>query len=225
MRITKEVKIEVLSRAGRYREVHPEGSSAKDSSPLTVKEVVVNGRRYIVCLNEKQARKDAQDRKLDRKTVLAVNQEKIEEEARYDGKWVLKTNTTLTAEQEAPKYKELWQVGVSREGRTPKKKARLSIKAKIREIIKNGGATPAKELINTALGGWVEYFRVGNSSRAFSEVQDYLEMKVQTLLTRRKRRQKRNVGWRWCSNEYLYGVLGLFWDWKIHLLQNVEAYS
>lgn len=111
---------------------------------------------------------------------------------------------------------------------TPKKKARLSIKAKIREIIQHGGATPAKELIkriNTALAGWVGYFRVGNSSRAFSEVRDYLEMKVRTLLTRRKRRRKRSVGWRRWSNEYLYGVLGLFWDWKIHPLQNVEAYS
>ena len=47
--------------------------------------------------------------KLDRETV-SVNQAKIEEEARYDGKWVLKTNTTLTAEQVALKYKELWQV-------------------------------------------------------------------------------------------------------------------
>ena len=47
--------------------------------------------------------------RLDRDTV-AVNQEKIEEEARYDGKWVLKTNTDLTAEQTALKYKELWQV-------------------------------------------------------------------------------------------------------------------
>jgi len=111
---------------------------------------------------------------------------------------------------------------------TPKKKARKAIKAKIREIIQNGGATPAKDLIkriNTVLAGWVEYFRVGNSSRAFSEVRDYLEMKVRTLLTRRKRRQKRSVGWRRWSNEYLYGVLGLFWDWKIHSLQNVEAYS
>ena len=111
---------------------------------------------------------------------------------------------------------------------TPKKKARKAIKAKIREIIQHGGATPAKELIkkiNTALAGWVGYFRVGNSSRAFSEVRDYLEMKVRTLLTRRKRRRKRSVGWRRWSNEYLYGVLGLFWDWKIHPLQNVEAYS
>ena len=111
---------------------------------------------------------------------------------------------------------------------TPKKKARKAIKAKIREIIQFGGATPAKDLIkriNASLAGWVEYFRVGNSSRAFSEVRDYLEMKVRTLLTRRKRRRKRSVGWRRWSNEYLYGVLGLFWDWKIHPLQNVEAYS
>lgn len=111
---------------------------------------------------------------------------------------------------------------------TPKKKARLAIKAKIREIIKHGGATPVKELIagiNAVVAGWVEYFRVGNSSRAFSEVRDYLEMKVRTLLTRRKRRQKRSVGWRRWSNEYLYGVLGLSWDWKIRPLQNVEAYS
>jgi len=137
MRRSKEVKEEVLSRAGRYREVHPEGVFAKDPSPLKVKDVLVDGNRYIVCLNEKQARKDAADRqaiidslqeklktnpkslvgnkgyrkylKLEKDTV-AVNQEKIEEEARYDGKWVLKTNTTLTAEQAALKYKELWQV-------------------------------------------------------------------------------------------------------------------
>jgi len=110
---------------------------------------------------------------------------------------------------------------------TPKKKARQAIKAKIREIIRCGGSTPAKELIkriNTVVAGWAEYFRVGNSSRAFSEVRDYLEMKVRTLLTRRKRRRKRSVGWRRWSNEYLYVVLGLFWDWKIRPLQNVEAY-
>ena len=111
---------------------------------------------------------------------------------------------------------------------TPKKKARKAIKAKIRDLIRHGGATPAKVLvarINAALAGWVNYFRVGNSNRAFSEVRDYLEMKVRTLLTRRKRRRKRSVGWRRWSNEYLYGVLGLFWDWKIHPLPGAGAYS
>jgi transposase len=137
MRRVKEIQEEVLSRAGRYREVHPEGSSSKAPSPLKVKEVMVDERRYIVCRNEKQARKDEAYRqaiiasleaklksdpkslvgnkgyrkylKLDRETV-AINQDKVEEDARYDGKWVLKTNTTLTAEQVALKYKELWQV-------------------------------------------------------------------------------------------------------------------
>jgi len=110
---------------------------------------------------------------------------------------------------------------------TPKKKARLAIKAKIREIIRRGGAFPAKALVakvNAAVSGWVQYFRVGNASRAFGEVREYLEMKIRTLLTRRTRRRKRSVGWRRWSNEYLYGVLGLFWDWKVRPLENAEAY-
>ena len=107
---------------------------------------------------------------------------------------------------------------------TPKKKARKAVKAKVRDIIARGGATPAAEVvkrINATLAGWVTYFRVGNSSRAFSEVRDYVEMKVRTLLTRRKRRRKRSVGWRRWSNEYLYEVLGLYWDWKIQPLPGV----
>ena len=62
MRRVKEIRKEVFSRAGRYREVYPEGVFSKDPSPLKVKEVVVDGRRYILCLNERQARKDAADR-------------------------------------------------------------------------------------------------------------------------------------------------------------------
>jgi RNA-directed DNA polymerase len=110
---------------------------------------------------------------------------------------------------------------------TPKKKARKAIKATVRGIIRNGGATPANELvqrINGALAGWVNYFRVGNSSRAFSEVRDYVEMKGRTLLTRRKRRRKRSIGWQRWSNVYLYEVLGLSWDWKIHPLPSAEQF-
>jgi len=109
---------------------------------------------------------------------------------------------------------------------TPKKKARKAIKAKIRDLIRHGGATPVKVLvakINAALAGWVNYFRVGNASRAFSEVRDYVEMKVRTLLTRRKRRRKSSVGWRRWSSAYLYEVLRLYWDWKIHPLPGVES--
>lgn len=137
MRKVKEIKHEVLSRRGRYKEVYPEGKTTKDPAPLKIKEVRVNENRYIVCLNTKQARKDAADReaiveslkdqikkdpkrlignkgyrkylKFDRDTVT-ISQEKIEEASRFDGKWVLQTNTDLPADEVALKYKELWQV-------------------------------------------------------------------------------------------------------------------
>jgi RNA-directed DNA polymerase len=111
---------------------------------------------------------------------------------------------------------------------TPKKKARKAIKAKIRDLIRHGGATPTKMMvaqINAVLAGWVHYFRVGNSSRAFSEVREYMEMKIRTLLTRRKRKRKTSVGWRRWSNEYLYEVLGMYWDWTIHPLPGVETFT
>jgi RNA-directed DNA polymerase len=111
---------------------------------------------------------------------------------------------------------------------TPKKKARKAIKAKIRDLVRRGGAAPAKMLvaqINAVLAGWVNYFRVGNASRAFSEVRDYVEMKVRTLLTRRKRRRKSSVGWRRWSNEYLYEVLVLYWDWATRPLPGVASFS
>ena len=109
---------------------------------------------------------------------------------------------------------------------TPKKKARKAMKAKVRDIIRHSGATPLPKVmaqINASLAGWVNYFRVGNASGAFSEVRDYSEMTVRSLLTRRKRRRKTTIGWwRW-SNEYLYGVLGLYWDWKVQPLPGVES--
>ena len=137
MRKVKEIKEEVLSRAGRYREVYPEGISSKDPSPLKVKEVMIDNRRYIVCLNDRQARKDAADRQaiIDslveklksnpkdlignkgyrkylsmNKESVSINEQKVEQEKRFDGKRVLKTNTAFTAGQTALKYKELWQV-------------------------------------------------------------------------------------------------------------------
>lgn len=137
MRKVNEIKRDVLSRPGRYKEVYPERKNSKDPSPLKVKEVLLNGKRYIVCLNPSQARKDAQDReaiidslkekiksgpknlignkgyrkylKMERDSV-SLDQDKIDHESRFDGKWVLITNTDLSPEAVALKYKELWQV-------------------------------------------------------------------------------------------------------------------
>lgn len=137
MRQQKEVGEEVLARGGRYRVVHPKRGTAKDPSPLKVKEVYVTGRRYVVCFNEEQARKDAYDREQiveklkerlkggDKALVgnkgfrkylkssgssFKVDLEKIEAEARLDGKWVLRTNSSLAPEDVALTYKQLWMV-------------------------------------------------------------------------------------------------------------------
>ena len=47
--------------------------------------------------------------KMERESV-SIDMSKGDEDARFDGKWVLKTNTELSAEAVALKYKELWQV-------------------------------------------------------------------------------------------------------------------
>jgi hypothetical protein len=62
MRKHKEVRDHVLSVAGRYRVVHTKSPNKKDPSPLKVKDVVIDGRQYVVCVNEDQAKKDAADR-------------------------------------------------------------------------------------------------------------------------------------------------------------------
>ena len=137
MRRTKEARDEVLSRAGRFQLVHAKSRDPKAPSPLEVKEVWVEDRRYLVCRNEDQAHKDAYDRlaivtalvealKRGDKTLIGnngyrrfvtgtgghwrVDEVKVAEEARYDGKWVLRTNTELSAAEVAMKYKQLWTV-------------------------------------------------------------------------------------------------------------------
>ena len=62
MRRQKEVSLSVLGSRARWFESVPERTNAKDPAPLKVKEVWVKERRYIVCLNEEERRKDAHDR-------------------------------------------------------------------------------------------------------------------------------------------------------------------
>lgn len=137
MRRVKQINTEILTRSGRYKEVYPENADRRKPAPLKVKEVFHEGTRYIVCLNERQARKDAADRQailesLERqlkkgpkalvgnkgyrkylklaKDSARIDPAKVKAEAHFDGKWVLVSNTELPADQVALKYKELWRV-------------------------------------------------------------------------------------------------------------------
>jgi transposase len=138
MRRQKEVNISVLGSRARWFESVPERTNAKDPAPLKVKEVWVKERRYIVCLNEEERRKDAHDRqaivahlkeqlrsgdkslvgnkgyrrylKVEGSGHFVIDEKQIKAEERYDGIWVLRTNTIYNAETVAHVYKALWTV-------------------------------------------------------------------------------------------------------------------
>jgi hypothetical protein len=126
MRNLVEVRDEVLGRAGRYREVNDK---------LQVKEVEVADRRYVICYNPHEAEKDRRDREaiLEKmkgklasggvKSLLnnrgyrrflhvegavgRIDEKAALREERYDGKYVLRTTTTLSAVEVAEAYKQL----------------------------------------------------------------------------------------------------------------------
>jgi transposase len=138
MRAVAEVRDEVLSRGGEYQVVYGPRKDRHDPTPLKVKEVFVEDRRYVVCHNDEEAEKDRADREAivaslqDRlkrgdkslvgnkgyrkflKTLegprFDIDEDKVVQEAQFDGKWVLRTDAELPAEKVALKYKELWMV-------------------------------------------------------------------------------------------------------------------
>jgi hypothetical protein len=135
MRNEREVDRDVLSRGGRYTVVRGPRSSPSDPSPLKVKEVIVGDNRYVVCKNEERAKIEAEQResilsslmqklnhggpkslvgnsafrKLLRSTGVKfeVDQAAVKRAARYDGTWVLRTNTDWPADFVAFCYKQL----------------------------------------------------------------------------------------------------------------------
>ena len=62
LRAVKEIREQVLAEPGAFEQVYGPKKCSKDPSPLKVKEVRIEDRRYIVCSNEDQARKDRADR-------------------------------------------------------------------------------------------------------------------------------------------------------------------
>ena len=109
-----------------------------EETQLFIKEVQVEGRRYIVCRNEAEAGKDAADRqaivsaleqqlkrgdkalignsayrrylRTTSKKAFEIDIGKVAEEARYDGLFVLRTNARITPLQAVLRYRDLIQV-------------------------------------------------------------------------------------------------------------------
>jgi transposase len=120
----------VLKRAGRYHKV---------AENLEVKEVEDNGQRYVVCYNRERESEDARRRveivaalearlaqsglaglakqkgyrrylKVQNGGQAEVDWRKVKYDGRYDGKFLLRSNTELSSTLIGLAYKELWRV-------------------------------------------------------------------------------------------------------------------
>ena len=135
-RSDKLVRELVLKDAGPF--VPLMMSKRAKQADYEAKAVLLAGRRYIVCRNHQEAEKDAADRAaivaaLERqlakgdkalvgntgfrrylKTIsdehFAIDPDKVEEEKKFDGIFVLRTNTDLNPLEATLCYKQLWTV-------------------------------------------------------------------------------------------------------------------
>ena len=98
----------------------------------------------------------------------------------------------------------------------PKIKARTALLGKLKEIFARFVSQPVSRviyLINPILRGWVNYFRIGHSSKCFGYVKGWVEKKIRRHLQRARKRH--GFGWNRWSSAWLYNTLGLYNDYKI----------
>jgi RNA-directed DNA polymerase len=98
----------------------------------------------------------------------------------------------------------------------PLLKKRTALLRKLKDIFRRYQSQPIERvvaLINPILRGWVRYFAVGDASRCFGFVKDWVEKKVRRHLMRARKR--RGFGWKRWSRQWLYKHLGLFKDYRV----------
>ena len=102
----------------------------------------------------------------------------------------------------------------------PKIKARTTLLKKLKEIFYRYRSQPVSRivyLINPILRGWVNYFRIGHSSKCFGYVKGWVEKKIRRQLQRVRKRH--GFGWKRWSSAWFYNTLGLYSDYKIRYYQ------
>jgi RNA-directed DNA polymerase len=98
----------------------------------------------------------------------------------------------------------------------PRLKQRTALLRKLKDIFRRFHSQPLDRviaLINPILRGGVTYFAIGDASRCFGFVKDWVEKKVRRHL--RRARNLRGFGWKRWSRRWLYDALGLFNNYRV----------
>ena len=98
----------------------------------------------------------------------------------------------------------------------PKMQARVKVMEKIKDVFKRHESQPltrVRDIINPILRGWVQYFKIGNSSKVFGYVKDWLTKKIRRHLMKAKGKQ--GFGWKQWSTTGLYAIYNIYSDFKV----------
>jgi RNA-directed DNA polymerase len=100
--------------------------------------------------------------------------------------------------------------------RTPKRKKQSELLRRVRRILKYSRHRKLPEVlerIGPVIVGWVNYFRVGNSGRAF----DWIRFEIMRTIRRfvMKQKGRPGCGWKRWSNEAIYKDWGLVNDYRV----------
>lgn len=98
----------------------------------------------------------------------------------------------------------------------PSPRSQQRFRATVRKYVHHSIPLRAKEQVenlNRYLRGWMGYFRVGNGSATFRELAHFVNKRVRHVIWRR--RGRRGYGWDTLTSEYIYGQLGLFYDYHV----------
>jgi RNA-directed DNA polymerase len=98
----------------------------------------------------------------------------------------------------------------------PSTKAIKAIKSRIRQIVNHRRPVKVEQMIQEVepiLRGWVNYFKIANSSRKFNIVKEYTAQRIRKFM--RKRRQRAGYGYKQYPDTYLYQGLGLYNDYRV----------
>ena len=99
---------------------------------------------------------------------------------------------------------------------TPRMKARTKLLHNLKDVFQRFISQPVEraiDIINPKLRGWVNYFRIGQSSRCFQYIKDWVEKKIRRHLMRA--RNRKGFGWDRWSRDWFYRNLGLYADYRV----------
>jgi group II intron reverse transcriptase/maturase len=98
----------------------------------------------------------------------------------------------------------------------PSQKAERAIREKVKKITNPARPIKVEQVIkelNPVVRGWVNYFRIANSSRKFGKIKWYIANKVRKFM--RRRREESGYGYKEYPEEHLYKRLGLYADYRL----------